>query len=95
MCTLINPLTPGKHQMASFLALLIQFRPNPPEQCFLARTISVSFGFRTLSSLFSSGIRTIQFSVYAKNSPVYGSSRFCSKSRCFRSHFDFRFLLSS
>ena len=36
-----------------------QFRPNPREKCFLAWTVSVSFGLRTLSSIFSWGMRTI------------------------------------
>ena len=53
----------------------------------------VSFGFRTFSSILSSGMCTFQnFEFfYAKNSPVYCSPRFSARSRCFRYHFNFAF----
>jgi len=35
-----------------------QFRPGPQEKCFLTWTVTVSFGFRTFSSILSWGMRT-------------------------------------
>ena len=97
----LNPLTSEKLRInGTFkqqMAFFGHFRSNPREKCFLAWTVAVSFRVRSFSSILSSGMRTIpnfEF-FYARNSTLYGSSRFSAQDHRFRFHFGSRFLLSN
>jgi len=69
-----NPLNTDKlrinatfrQQIAFFWPFSSQFRANPQEKCFLAWTVTVSFGLRTFSSIFSWGMRRIPNFVHEK-----------------------------